>query len=353
MSSKVGPVLANSGYYNSNTSTPNLDKKKKKRFGFLSRSGSKDKKQSGLRGSQNVPLVGRTFSTTLKMSPQVSRTSQPSFLSDSSLAVKEPLQLNGSQMAVYNSLLLVLPEELLDYICSYLSHSDFGHFRLCCKDIYQRTACQAKERKLYGISCLMHTNPDNVWLFAIRKKDLDILNYLRLNYPGTVGECVVEEVLVSFSPEVFSWMNMNYPMVFRDNRLTEKAAMTGNLMAVKTLHKLCPAGCTEAAMNAAVWNGHYKLAKWFDKKHSNLATERTFALAIIAGHLSIMKMLYMRHMKFRRNEFVESMRGLALQKGRLPLAEWLVKVKEFERAAVTTATVAGGAAIALAMCTIS
>jgi len=351
MSSKAGPVLASSGYHNSNPSTPNLNKKKK-RFGFLSRSGSKDKKQFEMRSMQNVPLVGRTFSTTLRMSPQVSRTSQPSFLSDPSL-IKAPPTLLDEQVAVFPSLLLALPEELLDYICSYLPHQDFGRFRLSCKSIYQRTACQAKERKLFGISTLMHTNPDNVWLFAIRKKDLEILNYLRLNYPGTVGEFVVEEVLASFSPEVFAWMNMNYPSVFRDGRLTEKAAMLGNFPAVKTLHKLCPAGCTEAALNAAVWNGHYKLSKWLDKKHSNLATERTFALAVIGGHLSIMKMLYLRHMKFRRNEFVEAMRRLALQKGRLPLAEWLVKAKEFERAAITTATVAGGAAIAIAMCTIS
>lgn len=338
-------------------SCPSNSLKRKKKFMFFSRSSSSKDNKKLLQQQKSIPLVGRTFSTTLRLSPQVTRATekQPNFFSDSSLVAKlPPTALSPYDQSCY---LFTLPDELLDYICSHLQHSDFGRFRQTCKTIYQSTSCQAKERKLLGISTLMRTNPDNVWLYAIRKKDMDILNYLRLHYPNTIGEFAVDEVMATFSQEVFSWMTMNYPLMFKSNRLTEKAAMTGNILAVKTLHKLYPGGCTEAALNAAVWNGHLKLAKWLDKKHSNLATEKTYVLSIVAGHLNIMKMLYLRHSKFRRTEFVESMCSLAVQKGRCPLAEWMAKAKarqkEFERAAITATTVAGGAAIAVMMCTIS
>lgn len=341
-------------------SCPSNSVKRKKKFLFFSRSTSSKDRQQLLQQQHSVPLVGRTFSTTLRLSPQVNRSgsspSKPSFVSDPSLTTKAPPALKSPGIATGPSapcFLFMLPEELLDYICSYLSNPDFGRFRGTCKSVYHTTTCQAKERKLLGIGMLMQTNPNTVWLYAVRKRDMDILNHLRLYYPNTVGEEVVDEVLASFSPEVFSWMTLNYPMLFKSNRLTEKAAVSGNIQAVQVLHKLYPGGCTEAALNAAVWNGHLKLAKWLDKKHSDLATEKTYALAIIAGHLNIMKMLYLRHVKFRRTEFVETMSGLAIQKGRYPLAEWMAKAKEFERAAITATTVAGGAAIAVMMCTIS
>jgi hypothetical protein len=328
------------------------DVKKKKFSLFRSNSSiSASSEKKNFFRARSIPLVGRISSNRdVLASPYLQQQQHPC----NEQFVKTPPVLTFQEKVQAPLLIVLLPEELLDYICSFLSHSDFGRFRETCKLVYQRTSCQAKERKLLGVSALLRTNPDNVWLYAIRKSDLEMLNFLKQLYDAPIGEGIVEEAVISYNPEVYTWLAMNYPSTFRDPRLTEKAAMLGNIPAVQAMHKICPSGCTESALNAAVWHGHLKLAKWLDKKHSNLATERTFALSVIAGHLNIMKILYIRHSKFRKSDFVDTMKSLAASKGRNHIIQWLTKAKEFEQAATTaTAVVVGGAAMTALFCTIS